>query len=176
MSYDPAKQYARVVLNVQPGVAVVGPAVSDVVHLLAELIENATIFSPKDSPVQVSAQELTSGGVLIEVTDKGIGVSESRLAEMNWRLDNPPVMDVSVSRHMGLFAVARLAERHRIVAAACRAERQLPCRAEWRLPAVQAFLRRAQHRRRRHGPAQLRQAQRRAGRRLHGHAGRYRRA
>jgi signal transduction histidine kinase len=108
------EQYNRVVLNVQPGVAVIGQAVSDVVHLLAELIENATIFSPKDTQVLVSAQELTSGGVLIEVTDKGIGVSESRLAEMNWRLDNPPVMDVSVSRHMGLFAVARLAERHRI--------------------------------------------------------------
>ncbi|HTZ25896.1 MAG TPA: nitrate- and nitrite sensing domain-containing protein [Streptosporangiaceae bacterium] len=108
------EQYSRVVLNVPPGVAVVGPAVSDVVHLLAELIENATIFSPKETPVQVSTQQLTSGGVLVEVTDKGIGVSESRLAEMNWRLDNPPVMDVSVSRHMGLFAVARLAERHRI--------------------------------------------------------------
>jgi signal transduction histidine kinase len=108
------EQYNRVVLNVQPGVSVIGQAVSDVVHLLAELIENATIFSPKDTQVLVSAQELTSGGVLIEVTDKGIGVSESRLAEMNWRLDNPPVMDVSVSRHMGLFAVARLAERHRI--------------------------------------------------------------
>jgi signal transduction histidine kinase len=108
------EQYNRVVLNVQPGVAVIGQGVSDVVHLLAELIENATIFSPKDTQVLVSAQELTSGGVLIEVTDKGIGVSESRLAEMNWRLDNPPVMDVSVSRHMGLFAVARLAERHRI--------------------------------------------------------------
>jgi signal transduction histidine kinase len=108
------EQYNRVVLNVQPGVAVIGQAVSDVVHLLAELIENATIFSPNDTQVQVSAQELTSGGVLIEVTDKGIGVSESRLAEMNWRLDNPPRIDVSVSRHMGLFAVARLAERHRI--------------------------------------------------------------
>jgi hypothetical protein len=76
------------------------------------LIENATAFSPNDTQVQVSAQELTSGGVLIEVSDKGIGVSESRLEEMNWRLDNPPVMDVTVSRHMGLFAVARLAERH----------------------------------------------------------------
>src|SRR5215472_11507039 len=108
------EQYGRVSLNIQPGIAVVGPAVSDVVHLLAELIENATMFSPKDTQVQVSAQELTSGGVLIEVSDKGIGVSESRLAEMNWRLDNPPVIDVSVSRHMGLFAVARLAERHRI--------------------------------------------------------------
>jgi signal transduction histidine kinase len=108
------EQYNRVVLDVQPGVAVSGQAVSDIVHLLAELIENATTFSPKDTQVQVSAQELTSGGVLIEITDNGIGVSESRLAEMNWRLDNPPVMDVSVSKHMGLFAVARLAERHRI--------------------------------------------------------------
>jgi hypothetical protein len=108
------EQYNRVVVSVQPGVAVVGPAVSDVVHLLAELIENATGFSPKDTQVQMSAQELSSGGVLIEVTDRGMGMSDSRLADMNWRLDNPPVMDVSVSRHMGLFAVARLAERHRI--------------------------------------------------------------
>jgi hypothetical protein len=60
----------------------------------------------------VAAQELTSGGVLIEISDNGVGIPEARLAEMNWRLDNPPVMDVSVSRHMGLFAVARLAERH----------------------------------------------------------------
>jgi len=108
------EQYSRVTLNVQPGVAVVGAAVSDVVHLLAELIENATLYSPKDTPVQVSAQEVMSGGVLIEITDQGIGVSEGRLAEMNWRLDNPPVMDVWVSRHMGLFAVARLAERHQV--------------------------------------------------------------
>ena len=108
------EQYNRVVLNIQPGVSVIGQAVSDVVHLLAELVENATLYSPKDTQVSVAAQELTSGGVLIEVTDKGIGVSEARLAEMNWRLDNPPTMDVSVSRHMGLFAVARLAERHRV--------------------------------------------------------------
>jgi signal transduction histidine kinase len=108
------EQYNRVVLNVQPGVAVIGQAVSDIVHLFAELIENATTFSPKDTQVMVTAQDLTSGGVLIEISDKGIGVSESRLEEMNWRLDNPPVMDVTVSRHMGLFAVARLAERHRV--------------------------------------------------------------
>jgi hypothetical protein len=50
--------------------------------------------------------------VLIEVTDNGVGVSEARMAEMNRRLDNPPVIDESVSRHMGLFAVAHLAERH----------------------------------------------------------------
>ena len=106
------EQYARVVLSVQPGVAISGQAVSDIVRLLAEIIENATIFSPKDTQVRVTAQELTSGGVLIEVSDSGVGLSEARLAEMNLRLINPPVIDVSVSRHMGLFAVARLAERH----------------------------------------------------------------
>src|SRR3984957_6486816 len=106
------EHYSRVVLNIQPGVAVIGPAVSDVVHLLAELVENATLYSPTDTPVQVSGHELTSGGVLMEITDKGIGITEERLAEMNWRLQSTPVIDVSVSRHMGLFAVARLAERH----------------------------------------------------------------
>ncbi|MGH3153835.1 MAG: ATP-binding protein, partial [Streptosporangiaceae bacterium] len=106
------EQYSRVSLRIQPGVAVSGQAVSDVVHLLAEVIENATIFSPKDTPIQVSAQEVISGGVLIEVTDSGVGIPDARLAEINWRLDNPPIIDVSVSRHMGLFAVARLAERH----------------------------------------------------------------
>jgi signal transduction histidine kinase len=108
------EQYNRVSLNIPPGISVTGQAVSDVVHLLAELVENATIFSPKDTQVQVSMQELNSGGVLIEIVDKGIGVSDARLTDMNWRLDNPPTIDVSVSRHMGLFAVARLAERHRV--------------------------------------------------------------
>jgi signal transduction histidine kinase len=106
------EQYSRVSLRIQPGVAVSGQAVSDVVHLLAEVIENATIFSSKDTPVHVSAQEVISGGVLIEVADSGVGIPDSRLAEINWRLDNPPIIDVAVSRHMGLFAVARLAERH----------------------------------------------------------------
>jgi signal transduction histidine kinase len=104
--------YGKVVLNVQPGIAVTGTAVSDVAHLLAELIENATVFSPADTLVQVSGYELSSGGVLIEIVDKGIGIPEERLAEMNWRLQTTPEIDVSVSRHMGLFAVARLAERH----------------------------------------------------------------
>ena len=106
------EQYSRVGLSIQPGISVSGQAVSDVVRLLAEIIENATIFSPKDTQVRVTAQELTSGGVLIEVSDSGVGISAARLEEMNLRLINPPVIDVSVSRHMGLFAVARLAERH----------------------------------------------------------------
>ncbi len=106
------EQYGRVTVKMQPGIAVTGPAVSDIVHLLAEVIENATIFSAKHTAVQVSARELTTGGVLIEVSDSGVSIPEARLAEINWRLDNPPVIDVSVSRHMGLFAVGRLAERH----------------------------------------------------------------
>jgi signal transduction histidine kinase len=106
------EQYNRVTLRIQPGVMVPGHAVSDVVHLLAELIENATVFSASDTQVLVAVQELGSGGVLIQVSDSGVGVSEARLAEMNRRLDDPPAIDESVSRHMGLFAVARLAERH----------------------------------------------------------------
>ena len=106
------EQYSRVAMKIQPGISVTGPAVSDVVHLLAEIVENATIFSSRDTPVHISGQEIPSGGVLIEVSDSGVGVPEARLTEMNLRLDNPPVIDVSVSRHMGLFAVARLAERH----------------------------------------------------------------
>jgi hypothetical protein len=86
--------------------------VSDIVHLLAEIIENATVFSSGETRVLVSAQELPSGGTLIQVIDNGVGISAARLAQLNQRLDDPPVIDESVSRHMGLFAVARLAERH----------------------------------------------------------------
>jgi Histidine kinase-, DNA gyrase B-, and HSP90-like ATPase len=106
------EQYKRVALNIPPGVSVIGQAVSDIAHLLAELIENATLFSPAGTVVQVSGHELSSGGVLMEIIDEGIGIPEERLAEVNWRLQTTPVIDVSVSRHMGLFAVARLAERH----------------------------------------------------------------
>jgi hypothetical protein len=60
----------------------------------------------------MSAQQLTSGGVLFEISDSGVGVSPARLAELNHRLDNPPIIDESVGRHMGLFAVAHLAARH----------------------------------------------------------------
>jgi hypothetical protein len=82
-----------------------------VVHLLAEIIENATTFSPDQTPVRVFGQEVSSGGVMLEVTDRGIGISPGRLSDMNWRLENPPLIDVSVSQHMGLFAVSRLAAR-----------------------------------------------------------------
>jgi signal transduction histidine kinase len=106
------EQYERVMLNVQPGIAVVGQAVNDVVHLVAELVENATTFSSEDTQVHISGQPLTSGGVLIDISDSGVGISDQEMAQMNWRLDNPPVVDVAVSRRMGLFVVGRLAARH----------------------------------------------------------------
>jgi signal transduction histidine kinase len=105
------EQYGRVLLEIQPGIVVSGHAAADVVHLLAEIIENATTFSPDQAPVRVFGQEVSSGGVMLEVTDRGIGISPGRLTDINWRLENPPLIDVSVSQHMGLFAVSRLAAR-----------------------------------------------------------------
>jgi signal transduction histidine kinase len=108
------EQYERVSLNVQPGISVRGHAVNDAVHLLAELAENATSFSSAETPVTISGHLLSSGGVLLDITDQGVGMGAEEMAHANWRLDNPPVVDVAVSRRMGLFVVARLAARHGI--------------------------------------------------------------
>ena len=108
------EHYERVTLNVQPGIAVRGQAVSDVVHLTAELAENATSFSAAEMPVTIAGHLLSSGGVLLEITDQGVGMGSEEMAHANWRLDNPPVVDVAVSRRMGLFVVARLAAKHGI--------------------------------------------------------------
>ena len=108
------EQYERVSMNVQPGIAARGQAVNDVVHLVAELVENATSFSSAETPVTVSGHLLNSGGVLLDISDQGVGMGAEEMAHANWRLDNPPVVDVAVSRRMGLFVVARLAARHGI--------------------------------------------------------------
>ena len=108
------EQYERVSLNVQPGISVRGHGVNDTVHLLAELAENATSFSSAETPVTISGHLLSSGGVLLDITDQGVGMGAEEMAHANWRLDNPPVVDVAVSRRMGLFVVARLAARHGI--------------------------------------------------------------
>jgi signal transduction histidine kinase len=108
------EKYERISLSVQPGVMVTGRVASDVVHLVAELVENATVFSPEDTQVLITSQRLASGGVLLNVTDAGLGIPDQDLSYANWRLDNPPVVDVAVSRRMGLFVVGRLAARHGI--------------------------------------------------------------
>ena len=108
------EQYERVTLNVQPGIAVRGQAVSDVVHLLSELVENATSFSAAGTPVDVAGHRLNAGGVLLAITDQGVGMDPDEMDHANWQLDSPPVVDVAVSRRMGLFVVGRLAARHGI--------------------------------------------------------------
>ncbi|HEY3682926.1 MAG TPA: sensor histidine kinase [Streptosporangiaceae bacterium] len=113
-SLSEVEQYERVQLQVQPGFAVVGQAVNDIVHLVAELVENATTFSPQDTRVSLNAQPLSGGGVMLDITDNGIGMPPEECAEVNRRLAEPPVVDVSVSRRMGLFVVGRLATRHGI--------------------------------------------------------------
>ncbi|WP_307848541.1 sensor histidine kinase [Microbispora oryzae] len=113
-SLSEVENYERVNLQVQPGAAVVGQSVNDVVHLVAELVENAISFSPRETKVTVSSNRIDGGGLIISVSDQGIGMTPDELAQTNYRLANPPVVDVSVSRRMGLFVVGRLALRHGI--------------------------------------------------------------
>src|SRR5260370_3257405 len=103
----------RVSVYGQPEIAVTGPAVHDVVHLLAELIQKATSFSAVDMPVEISGQLLNTGGVLISITDRGVGMSAQEIAYANWRLENPPSADIDVPKWIGLVVVARLARPHR---------------------------------------------------------------
>jgi signal transduction histidine kinase len=108
------EQYQRLVLQQPPAVLVLGRTASDLVHLLAELLDNATQFSPPDSHVMVSSDFAADGSVSIEVADRGVGMTEAELVEANQRLAAPPVVDASVSRRMGLYVVGRLAGRHGI--------------------------------------------------------------
>ncbi|MFI6508181.1 nitrate- and nitrite sensing domain-containing protein [Streptosporangium sp. NPDC050855] len=107
--------YDRVTNLVRTEVAVAGPAVSDVVHLLAELVENAVSFSQAGTRVTVSSTRIGGdGGVMVSVTDQGIGMTPEEIARFNHRLAGPQTADASVARHMGLFVVGRLASRHGI--------------------------------------------------------------
>ena len=113
-SLSEVEQYERVALRVQGDMTVAGPAVNDLVHLLAELVENATVFSADHTKVTVSGQMLSGGGAMLQITDNGVGMSAEELEQANWRLANPPVIDFSAARRMGLFVVGRLAVRHGI--------------------------------------------------------------
>jgi len=108
------EDYQRVSFEVQPDIAVRGPAVNDLVHLLVELIENATSFSAAEMPVHIKGHILTSGGALVEITDRGIGMPAKEMTSANQQLDNPPAADIDVPKWMGLLVVARLAVRHGI--------------------------------------------------------------
>jgi signal transduction histidine kinase len=113
-SLSEVEQYERVGLRVQGDVSVVGPVVNDLVHLVAELVENATVFSPEHTRVTVSGHLLSGGGAMLQITDNGVGMVPEELEAVNWRLANPPVIDASAARRMGLFVVGRLAARNGI--------------------------------------------------------------
>ena len=107
------EDYARVSVATRSQAALSGSAVADVIHLLAELIENATMLSPPYTSVRVSGDTVASGFV-IEVEDRGLGMSPQRLAELNERLSSPPEFNPSDSEKLGLFVVSQLAKRHGI--------------------------------------------------------------
>ncbi|WP_449066107.1 ATP-binding protein, partial [Planomonospora algeriensis] len=113
-SLSEVEDYERVQVKVHRAISVAGSAANDIVHLVAELVENAIQFSPRASQVVVSSSMIEGGGALLAVSDAGIGMTAEELVETNRRLADPPVVDVSVSRRMGLFVVGRLALRHGI--------------------------------------------------------------
>ncbi|MGJ6963942.1 nitrate- and nitrite sensing domain-containing protein [Streptosporangium sp. G11] len=113
-SLSEVEDYERVQVKVHRTISVAGSAANDIVHLVAELVENAIQFSPRASQVVVSSSVIEGGGALLAVSDPGIGMTHDELVETNRRLADPPVVDVSVSRRMGLFVVGRLALRHGI--------------------------------------------------------------
>ncbi|MFC8530120.1 nitrate- and nitrite sensing domain-containing protein [Nocardia sp. NPDC057227] len=108
--------YQRIHTAKLPDVRIIGAAVADLIHLLAELTDNATAFSPTETRVDISAA-LVGRGIALEIRDQGIGLSDAALAERNATLANPPdfsVAELSGDARLGLFVVGRLATRHRI--------------------------------------------------------------
>lgn len=108
------ESYERIELSGVPETEIHGQSVTDLVHLLAELLENATTFSSPQTKVRVTATRLPDSRVMIEIHDKGIGLTAEDFADINHKLANPPTVDAAVSQRMGLFVVGRLADRHGI--------------------------------------------------------------
>jgi signal transduction histidine kinase len=109
------EQYSRVEIDVPPGCDLTGPAAKDIVHLIAELLENATTYSSPTTHVVTRGRRLGDDGeFMIEVEDQGIGMTSEEFDSANRKLAAPAVIDVAMSQMMGLFVVARLAERQGI--------------------------------------------------------------
>ncbi|GGZ27957.1 sensor histidine kinase [Streptomyces poonensis] len=109
-------QYQRVEVHTEEEVYVAPPAVADVIHLLAELIDNATAYSPAPSPVTVRAA-MVAKGLAVEIDDRGLGLSDEDYAAFNAQLAEAPQFDVVAladDLRLGMFVIARLATRHGI--------------------------------------------------------------
>ncbi|MFB7122753.1 nitrate- and nitrite sensing domain-containing protein [Kitasatospora sp. NPDC056273] len=107
------EDYARVIVRPFPGTGLLGSAVADVTHLVAELVENAAVFSPPSTQVTVQG-EVVAHGFALEIDDRGLGLSEQLLAEINERLAVEQEFDLADTDRLGLFVVSRLARRHGI--------------------------------------------------------------
>ncbi|MGK5530565.1 sensor histidine kinase [Streptomyces sp. URMC 129] len=110
---DEVEDFERIEIRRLPPFAVAGGAVADLIHLVAELLENATVFSPPHTAVQVSGERVPHGFTL-EIHDRGLGMNPEALAEANQRLAESQEFQLSDTDRIGLFVVARLAERHGI--------------------------------------------------------------
>ncbi|CAN3984099.1 nitrate- and nitrite sensing domain-containing protein [Kitasatospora purpeofusca] len=107
------EDYARVIVRPFPGTGLLGSAVADVTHLIAELVENAAVFSPPSTQVTVQG-EVVAHGFALEIDDRGLGLSEQLLAGINERLAVEQEFDLADTDRLGLFVVSRLARRHGI--------------------------------------------------------------
>ena len=107
------EDYVRVDVTSDSDDLVAGNAVSDVIHLIAELIENAAAFSPPNTRIEVRAERVGTG-LVAEIEDRGLGMSPDELDDINARLASPPEFDPAHSDQLGLFVVSRLAARHAI--------------------------------------------------------------
>ncbi|GAA1506230.1 hypothetical protein GCM10009677_43360 [Sphaerisporangium rubeum] len=107
------EDYTQVELSTMDDGELAGRAIGDVIHLLAELIENAVSFSPPFATVRVSGQ-VVGKGYVVEIEDRGLGMSSEDLQEANARIAEPPEFKLTDTPRLGLFVVSRLAARHRI--------------------------------------------------------------
>ncbi|MEV7031736.1 nitrate- and nitrite sensing domain-containing protein [Streptomyces sp. NPDC093272] len=107
------EEYPRVVVPPMPEVGVAADAVADVVHLVAELLENATVFSPPHTRVTLRTGR-TGRGFTLEIDDRGLGLDAGRLAEAHRTLTDPEAFDPTRHDRLGLYVVGRLAARHGI--------------------------------------------------------------
>jgi signal transduction histidine kinase len=108
------EKYARIQIAPGPEIKVQGRVVNDLAHLIAELLDNATAFSKPTTKVTVRAIETRRGEISIRIHDRGVGMQEADVADANHKLNEPPDVDVSVAREMGLYVVGQLAKRHEI--------------------------------------------------------------
>ncbi|MFD1148526.1 sensor histidine kinase, partial [Saccharothrix hoggarensis] len=108
------EKYARIQIAPAPELKIQGRVVNDLAHLIAELLDNATAFSKPTTKVTVRAIETRRGEVSIRIHDRGVGMQEQDVIEANTKLADPPEVDVSVAREMGLYVVGQLAKRHDI--------------------------------------------------------------